>query len=302
MSIHPTYLPFNEDQLLSHFAGVWGTPQAGSDKYLKGYKESVKNYNEYCQANPNRKGKPLRETKVPCQIEKDERFWIAACMMTIFYSLNRTGELVNLLKLAYGDYPPVEGIDRWEDCSSGDLHLFYEVNLPSPRSYKDWLSRNLTRRQFIPYILDSARDKSNLEGATHVDALLLNSRNGFAVIIEAKVLSDISVEITYDLMRNQMARNIDVMLETNDDLRDPLDKRKPERTLFLLITPKLFKDNPGSRLYGYKYTEYKGNPDALAKDLPHRTNCNWRSITQKLGWLTWEDFGSVNKDCCQWLK
>ena len=129
----------------------------------------------------------------------------------------------------------------------------------------------------------------------------MNSKNGFAVIIEAKVLSDISYEITYDTMRNQIARNIDVMLEENKGLCPPLNKREPEKTLFLLITPKLFKDNPSSRLYGYKLNEYKTNPEALSRDLPHRGNCDWQDISKRLGWLTWEDFKNVNKDCCQWL-
>jgi len=155
------------------------------------------------------------------------------------------------------------------------LSLFFEANLPSPRSYKEWLSENIAKSQFIPYVLASAHNKRNLEGATNVDAILLNPGNGFAVIVEAKVLSDISYQITYDVMRNQIARSIDVMLEKNDTLCDPLDKRNPEKALFLLITPKLFKDNPTGRLYGYKFNEYKNNPGSLARDLPHRKDCDW---------------------------
>lgn len=142
----------------------------------------------------------------------------------------------------------------------------------------------------------------NLEGATNVDAMLMNSKNGFAVIIEAKVLSDISYEITYDTMRNQIARNIDVMLEENKELCHPLSKRDPKKTLFLLITPKLFKDNPSSRLYGYKLSDYKTKPVTLSGDLPHRKNCDWQNVSNRLGWLTWEDFKIVNNDCCRWLK
>lgn len=129
----------------------------------------------------------------------------------------------------------------------------------------------------------------------------MNPKNGFAVIIEAKVLSDISYEITYDTMRNQIARNIDVMLESNKELCDPLNKRDPDKTLFLLVTPKLFKDNPSSRLYGYKFNKYKTNPKSLSADLPHRKNCDWQNISSRLGWLTWEDFKSVNRNCCLWL-
>ena len=103
-------------------------------------------------------------------------------------------------------------------------------------------------------------------------------------------------------MRNQIARNIDVMLEKNENLCDPLNKRDPEKTLFLLITPKLFKENPSNRLYGYKFNEYKTRPESLSDDLPHRKNYDWQSISRRLGWLTWEDFKDVNKNCCRWLK
>ncbi|GAI40104.1 unnamed protein product, partial [marine sediment metagenome] len=76
----------------------------------------------------------------------------------------------------------------------------------------------------------------------------------------------------------------------------------PEKTLFLMITPKLFKDNPTSRLYGYKFNEYKNNPSSLAQDLPHRKDCDWQNMSKRLGWLSWEDFRNVNKDCCKWLE
>jgi len=206
-----------------------------------------------------------------------------------------------LFKDAYGDGPPIRRIDRWEECFVGELHLFFEAKLPSPKLYKKWLLENLVQRQFIPHVLDSAHNKRTLEGPTNVDALLLNSENGFAVITEAKVLSDTSFSVTYDVRRNQLARNIDVMLEKNESLCPPLNKRDPEKTLFLLITPKLFKDNPATRLYGYKLNEYKTNSGALAQDLPHRKNCNWQDISKRLGWLTWEDFKKTNEDCCKWL-
>ncbi|HEC87404.1 MAG TPA: hypothetical protein ENI49_06045 [Thermoplasmatales archaeon] len=301
--IHPIYLPFTEQQLLSHFADVRQNGECIKNvTHLKYYKQGIEKYKEYLKKNHNRRGKPLREMRKPCQVEKDERFWIVACMMTIFYSQDRTKELTQLFRNAYGDFPPVKEVESWEECLKGELYLFFEVNLPSPVPYKNWLLKHLTERQFIPYVLNSADGKKNLEGPTNVDAILLNSKNGFAVIIEAKVLSDISYEITYDTMRNQIARNIDVMLEENKGLCSPLDKRDPEKTLFLLITPKLFKDNPSSRLYGYKFCEYKTNPNSLLKDLPHRENCDWQNISNRLGWLTWEDFKDVNKNCCRWLK
>ncbi len=121
--------------------------------------------------------------------------------MTIFYSQNRSQELTNLFRKAYGNIPPFE--ISWEECfDTEELTLFFETSLPSPDSYKkNWLKNNLSKRQFIPYILYSAVDK-NLEGATKVDTILLNPKNGFVVIIESKVLSDISYDTTYDTMRN----------------------------------------------------------------------------------------------------
>jgi len=300
--MHQKYLPFTEQQLLSHFADVRRNGKcSGNAKHLEYYTNSIQRYNQYLANNHDRRGRSLKDMKFPRQIEKDERFWIAACMMSIFYSQNRLKQYVSLFKAAYGNEPPVEGISSWQKCLKGRLHLFFEANLPSPHLYKEWLLNNIAKRQFIPYVLDSAYNKKNLEGATNVDALFLNSGNGFAVIIEAKVLSDISCDITYDVMRNQIVRSIDVMLEKNGTLCDPLDKRDPEKTVFLMITPKLFKDNPTSRFYGYKFNEYKNNPSSLARDLPHRKDCDWKNISKRLGWLSWEDFKNVNKDWRQWL-
>jgi len=302
--MHPIYLPFTEAQLKSRFAKVGKNEDCAptADKHIEYYKKSLRNYEEYLRRNPDRKAKPISELKVPCQIEKDERFWIAACMMTILFSENRLRELTDVFKHAYGSTPPIAEIDSWEECFEGLLDLFFEPNLPSPAPYKEWLFLNCKKRHLIPYILDSAYGKKNLEGPTNVDAMLLNAPNGFAVVIEAKVLSDISYQITYDVIRNQIARNIDVMLENNPELCEPLKHRDPEKTLFLLVTPRIFKNNPTTRLYGYKFNEYKNDPSCLGRDLPHRTGCDLESISRRLGWLTWEDFKDVNQNCCKWLE
>jgi len=68
---------------------------------------------------------------------------------------------------------------------------------------------------------------------------MLAPASGVAVIFEAKVLSDSSAHVTFDLARNQLARSIDVMLEVNSTLPAPLSFRKPERTFLVLLTPAL---------------------------------------------------------------
>jgi hypothetical protein len=299
--MHPIYMPFTEEQLARHFAQVKKGRECLSpaEKHLDYYKKSLKNYRNCPEGQAQKR--PLKETKKPCQVEKDEKFWTAACLMGIFYSPTRSEELIKLLQKAYGYVPPVPKMSLWEKCIEGNLHLFFETNFPSPEGYKDWVRLNLADRQFIPYILDSDNGRKNLEGPTNVDAILLNSDNGFSVIVEAKVLSDISNQTTYDVMRNQIARNVDVMLERNSKLCQPLKHRDPDKTLFLLLTPRTFQNSPSSRLYGYKFLDYKHNPESLGRDLLHRIDRDWTAISKRLGWLTWEDFRDVNTDCCRWL-
>jgi hypothetical protein len=299
------YLPFTEEQLMNHFAKVrYRKECVRNERHLNYYKSSIQRYHQYLAENPDFKSRPLSETKSPCQIEKDERFWIASCLLTMFYEERRLMMLQKLFTDAYGASPPLAGLNSWRECLEGDLVLFFETSLPSPPSYKSWLQKHLNERQLIPHIIASAYSKysiNRLEGPTHLDAILINTSNGFAVVVEAKVLSDISDQITYDAMRNQIARIIDVMMDENKKLCEPLRRRDPERTLFLLLTPEMFKINLSSRLYGSKFTDYKKNPDSLAKDLPHRKNLDWLMIRRRLGWLTWEDFHRTNRDCCPWL-
>jgi len=297
-----TYLPFTEEQLMTHFAKVTYRGECvRNERHLSYYKKSIQLYHRYLTDNPDMKGKPLTEMKRPCQIEKDERFWVASCMMTMFYDERRLQMLQKLFTEAFGGNPPLAGLDSWRECLEGDLALFFETFLPSPPSYKAWLRQNLNEQQLIPHVLSSAYGKRNLEGPTHIDALLINPSNGFAVFVEAKVLSDISYQVTYDAARNQMARILDVILEENTHLCEPLCRRDPKRTLFLLLTPEMFKINPSRRLYGCKFNDYKKNSESIVVEMPHRKNLNWLEIRRRLGWLTWEDFHRTNRNCCPWL-
>lgn len=118
--MHPIYLPFTEAQKLC-FAKVGKDEDSAptADKHIEYYKKSVQNYEEYVARNPDRKAKPISELKVPCQIEKDERFWIAACMMTILFSENRLRELTGVFKHAYGSTPPIAEIGSLEPVNDG---------------------------------------------------------------------------------------------------------------------------------------------------------------------------------------
>jgi hypothetical protein len=308
MVINQTYLPFTEDQLLEHFAPVAGvTADADPRRFLQYYLGSADRYAKYMALGGDRRGQPLSKTRYACQIEKDERFWVAACLMQYYRAPNPVALLSELMVRTFDETPPIAGTHTWKELLSGKLHLYFEVGLPSPPSYKEGLRDSISQRHMVPYVLDAACKKGcderreNLEGPTQVDALLLNSTNGFAVLFEAKVLSDTSYQVSFDTTRNQIARNIDVMLEKNN-LPAPLDKRDPNKTLFALVTPRLFKDNPSSRLYGWLMDDYMNGPKALARDLPHRKDIDLTNARKRIGWVTWEDCREILPPSCAWLK
>jgi hypothetical protein len=62
----------------------------------------------------------------------------------------------------------------------------------------------------------------------------------------------------------------------------------------------MFKTNPHARLYGWLFQDYK-NRDAIARDLPHRGERDWKSVALRIGWLTWDDCEAVLPGSCKWL-
>jgi len=298
--IHEVYMPFSGKQLEQRFMSE---PQ----KNVSYFQKSAKNHRAFLAENRQLEGIPVTKSKVPRQMEKDERFWTAATLMRFFHSDARTDLLGRLLSRAFGERPPIKDVSTWKDCLSEKVDLFFEVDLPSPKAYSEYLRGHLKERQFIPYVLDAAKPPRSqdlpLEGPTQVDALLINQENGFAAIFEAKALSDISCDITFDVMRNQIARNVDVMLEEHSGsrLKSPITSREPDKTLFVLLTPRMFKNNAHSRLYGWLLNDYVNHPACLARDIPHRTDQDWEYVSRRLGWLTWEDCNEVLPGACPWL-
>jgi len=145
----------------------------------------------------------------------------------------------------------------------------------------------------------AATAQQSLEGPTHVEALLLDPNTGCSLLFEAKVLSDCSYDVSFDALRNQVIRNIDVMLEPPSP--GPLTTRRPERSAFALVTPRLFKTRPRSRLYGGLMDAYQNHPESLHEDLPHRDE-DWPALAQRIGWLTFEDCDELLPGACPWLQ
>jgi hypothetical protein len=298
--IDQDYLPFTAGQLAGHFA-----PVAAMGDHLAYYRASAKRAANFKAAplagTPAELGKVVKWGR---QMEKDERFWVAATLMQLFHAPNRIELFARMLRHCLGDTPP-GSLPSWEEALGHEQFLYFEANLPSPAGYSDQLGRHLDEHILVPYLREAAKLSRQrgrkLEGATNVDALLTAPGTGFAVLFEAKVLSDISPGVQFDVLRNQIARTIDVMLEPNAQLRPPLSERRPDRTCFVLITPEIFRRNPDSRLYGWLLPAYQQDPALLQRHLAHRQPAELASVPQRLGWLTWEDCNHLHPGACPWL-
>jgi hypothetical protein len=306
--LHETYLPFTAERLRQHFAPVAGSGER--DRHLQYYLASIEEARKYdelvlCGVRPTR-----AQTRLGRQMEKDERFWLATALMSLYHADDGSGpekSFARLLERAGLRPPP--GFPRWEDALDGALDLFFEVNLPSPGRYRAWLRDHLSERAPIPYLKEQAEEPgARLEGTTKADAMLLAPATGVAIIFEAKVLSDISTHVTFDLARNRLARSIDVMLEANPTLSSPLSLRKPERTFLVLLTPALTQPGQAgdaiskSRLYGWLMPAYKDpNNSLLRQHPPHRDSHQLAKSAERLGWASWEDCHAVIPAACPWL-
>lgn len=221
-------------------------------------------------------------------MEKDERFWVAATLMQMFHAPSRVDVFARVLRRCLGDTPP-DSLPSWEAALGQEQFLYFEANLPSPAGYSGELGQDLDGHVLVPYLREAAelniQRGKKLEGATKVDALLIAPETGFAVLFEAKVVSDISTGVQFDILRNQIARTIDVTLEQNTRLQPPLSGRRPGRTCYVLITPDIFRKNRESRLYGWLLPAYQQDPALLQRHLPHRQPAGLESVPQRLGGL-----------------
>ncbi len=300
--IHPVYLPFTSERLMAHFAdtSLGGPGPQHLQHYQASSRRALKHEARVHAGHGLPSGRQCDD--LDHQVEKDERFWVVSALMSIFHDRNRVGALTALLTEALGDRPPVEGLATWAEAL-GDpeqLRLFFEVNLSAPRAHKRYLRDHLRDHVLLPWLREAASG-SSLEGATKVDAMLIAPKTGFAVMFEAKVLSDASTHTRYDATRNQIARTVDVLMDRQDDLQPPLNQRRPERTCLVLLTPQVFMDRPSTRLYGWLMDSYRRDTSLLAEHLPHRGVDRLAVIPPRLGWTTWEKCERIKPRACAWL-
>jgi hypothetical protein len=284
--LHKELLPFTATELKEHFAPVAGDEHGDPERHLAAWRSRI----------------AKASGEAADFLDRDETMWTAGSLIKVHRSTDREASWASLLSTAFGPRPPIEGLDGWQECVSGDLNLFLEVGLPSPRRYQDFLRRHMPERHPLHRRVGIGETQTRpVEGRTHLDALLLNRSNGFALHVESKVLSDIDTKITFDALRNQLVRNLDCMAEPPRRGDAVLGARDPRRSLFALLTPELFRRNWRSRLYGHLLREYQTDPAALQRDLPHRSGAECASLSRRIGWIAFEDIAAEVPGACAWL-
>lgn len=141
--------------------------------------------------------------------------------------------------------------------SPPDMNL-EKVLLPS-KSYLD----SIPYEHPVKYVreeIERHRKKGlPLEGRTHIDFLIESDE--LIIPIEAKFTSDIDIQVTYNCVRNQIARIIDVAIEAAKEA-----KRK-KKIIFLLCVPEQLYNR--GRLYFYKMKDYE-SLERIKHDIPHQ--------------------------------
>src|SRR5207342_1355676 len=104
--LHPVYLPFTADQLREHFAPVHGPGEEG--RHVRYYQASVEEARRHDALIRGGEKPTPAQTRLGRQMEKDERFWVAAALMSLYHAdvgAGRAGLFARLLERA-GLRPP----------------------------------------------------------------------------------------------------------------------------------------------------------------------------------------------------
>lgn len=202
------------------------------------------------------------------QYDKAEELITFYTFAPLVLSLNRVGLTNRILSLA--------GVSPYEESVDG---VALEKQFSPPKKYLKWLRKQCENHP-VRYIREQAclhKKNQRLEGKTHVDAFIRTDK--LLIFFEIKFTSDISYDTTFNPIRNQLARLIDVGLEINEVTG--------KEVLVILSAPRRFFETR-SRLYYYKIKEYE-NPTFIQQDLPWRSINEIRDNLLKVAWIPLED-------------
>jgi len=176
-----------------------------------------------------------------------------------------------------------------QDISAIPDEIWFEAQPISPRRGKKGESEGNTR-------IDLAFGDIGLRNDTEC-GIKFNRRDNWVCFAEAKLFSDCSPDTAHDPFRNQLSRVIENLVTFQDN------GAYPANTYFTLLTPRIFKEKPFSKLYGYKFFEFMDS-DNLSRDFeicaiaerddstfqyPDKETLMDRLKSLKLNWITYEE-------------
>jgi hypothetical protein len=203
-------------------------------------------------------------------------------------------------------------------CFSSIDKIKLEEKLPEVLSYRNYLREAHKADKFHLYPdrrrkIDEklTKDIASFEGNTNLDLLIESTSNEkkTTFFVEAKFLSDISYQIRYNPVRDQIIRIIDCGI---DYIQNKANKVSYKDFYFLLLTPAIFKNTEfctyrnslvkrfsadTSRLFNYKMKEYCDFTE-IKRRLPHRdlNDVDWKIIAENIGWITYEEMYKCSLD------
>lgn len=169
------------------------------------------------------------------------------------------------------------------------LDIWYEAMPLSSRRGKSGNSEGNTK---LDLAFGNIKNRANTKSGIEYDP---EKKGSWVCFVESKLLSDCSTKVSHDPLKNQIIRVIENLLCFQKD------DKFPQNLFFALLTPKIFRENPKSKLYGYKMNEYKTPKDILddikKSQIPERRQKNWcypedledRIKMLKITWITYEE-------------
>ena len=230
--INSTYLPFNPEQLLEHFAPV-RSEASDSKRHLKHYLESAIRYHDFLANNPDRRGITLSDARYPCQIEKDERYWVVTCLMNFYHNPERVnyfappktkagkrkvvlgGKTIEKLR-EHRERQQIEREiigDRWQD---------FDLIFPSKKGTP--MDRSNLLKDFKKLIKEAGLPEIRFHDLRHTAAsLMLNNR--VDVLVASRRLGHSKPSVTLDIYGHLMPGMQHEAADIMDELVTPVEFR-----------------------------------------------------------------------------
>lgn len=198
----------------------------------------------------------------------DETVW------NTLISMGYWGKEAELYRILTSDRKPIP------NCK-----IIVEAQPKSPRKGSDYdITEHKEGNSHIDIVIGNVIRRTNYKGEDQKNGITYEATPGGGVcFVESKLNSDISYRTNASPLRNQLIRVIENLLTFQTSSLD-LTPRYPQRLHFVMMTPKMFKDNPTSRLYGFLLEKYSsdGNTKAIYEAISKSTKStvrdeeNWR--------------------------